>query len=509
MLKKALLICILMSIFISYADAKDRDSSIGQIVVYLKGFYKPSLDITFNLTAMNLVAKNGEIIEIMNTPLKINSMAVAGNQILIAEKLLPTGKYKKIQFIIKEAEIKRQKEISNLALPSIIEVDVDITIRENKCSSLFLEWNPDASFIEGYFFKPFFTVRYETPQLSTTAIYVTNEESNNITVIDRHLDEVVATIMVGKNPRGIATSLSKEHVRVYVANAGSNSISVINPLINDVENEIPLKFGAKPEAITVSSAFYGKELIFVANYGSNTVSIFDASTYQQIEEINVGNGPIAIAADPPVDIISQSKFLSFEEVNLWKDYRKRYLNVYVANKNSKNVSILKFDILRNKVQEVINIEVGWSPVAFFLDYHRGKLYVANYDSDELSVIDILEIIKGNKASIKSITNIGVSISGVVSDDEFDRIYLLKNSEVLVIKPLSEISGLTKTIHALTIESVKVGKSPSSLIIDPEGRKLYVVNRDSNSVSVIDKTTRKQIKIIPVCKKPYYIAIFPF
>ena len=509
MLKKVLLICILIFAFISHAEAQNIESSNGQIVVYLKGFYKTSLDITFDLAAVNIVAENGTVREIMNTPLKINSIAIAGNQILITEKFLPAGKYKKIQLIVKEAIIKRQKEISNLVLPPIIEVDVDIAIRKNKCSSLFLEWEPDASFIEGYLFKPFFIIKYETPQLSTTAIYVTNEESNNVTAIDRDLDEVVATIMVGKNPRGIATSLSKEHIRVYVANAGSDSISVINPLTNDVENEIPLRFGTQPEAIAVSEGSYGKEFIFVANYGFNTVSIFDASTYQQIEEINVGNGPFAIVADPPVDIIQQSKSLTFEEVNLWKDYRKRYLNVYVANKNSKNISILRMDIMRNKIQEVITIEVGWTPIAISIDYNRGKLYVANYGSDELSVIDILEIIKGNKKPVKSITNVGVSIRGVVPDNEFDRIYLLQNSEVVIIRPFSEISNLAKTIYALILGKIKVGNSPNSLIIEPEGRKLYVVNKDSDSVSVIDKTTRKQIKIIPVCKKPYNITMFPF
>jgi YVTN family beta-propeller protein len=46
-------------------------------------------------------------------------------------------------------------------------------------------------------------------------------------------------------------------------------------------------------------------------------------------------------------------------------------------------------------------------------------------------------------------------------------------------------------------------------MDPEGRKLYVVNRGSDNVSVVDKTTRAEVQVMPVGKKPYGVAMFPF
>jgi YVTN family beta-propeller protein len=55
----------------------------------------------------------------------------------------------------------------------------------------------------------------------------------------------------------------------------------------------------------------------------------------------------------------------------------------------------------------------------------------------------------------------------------------------------------------------VGTTPRSLMLDPEARKLYIVNRGSHNVSVIDKTSRKEEKVIPVGKKPYGIAMIPF
>jgi YVTN family beta-propeller protein len=46
-------------------------------------------------------------------------------------------------------------------------------------------------------------------------------------------------------------------------------------------------------------------------------------------------------------------------------------------------------------------------------------------------------------------------------------------------------------------------------MDPEGRKIYVVNRGSDTVSEIDKTSRREERTFPVGKKPYGIAMFSY
>ncbi len=50
-------------------------------------------------------------------------------------------------------------------------------------------------------------------------VYVSNEDSRNITVIDAATDSVVATIEVGTRPRGI--KVSPDGKTVYVALSGS------------------------------------------------------------------------------------------------------------------------------------------------------------------------------------------------------------------------------------------------------------------------------------------------
>jgi YVTN family beta-propeller protein len=488
-------------------------TSNGQVTIFLKGPDKTSMDITFDLLTVNIMAEDGTYREMMNTPLNINSIAVTGRQILLGEKTLPEGRYKKLQLLVKQASIRRKDKTASLALPpEEIAIGIDITVNKNQNTSLFLNWNASASVVDGYMFSPVFSVKGQVPELSSLLIYVTNEGSNNVSVINRQSGDVVATIMVGKKPKGIATSLGREHQRVYVANSGSNSISVIDPTVNKVELEIPMRFGREPEGIAVVRISPEKELIFVTNYGSNNVSVVDASTYQEIEKIKVGEGPVAVAVDPPVETLSGTRFLSFDDINFLRGYREKFLNVYTVNKNSKDVSMVRFNTLSNRSEEVINVGVEWGPVALEVNYQRGKVFVANYGFDKLSVIDILQIVKGNKTgAVSAISNIGTSVIGVVSDPDFDRIYLLKDitSEIMIIRPFSEAFSTMRTTMAPIIGTIVVGNSPRALILDPEGRKIYVVNRGSETVSVIDKTTAREEQVIPVGKKPYGIAMFPF
>jgi len=512
--------CLLFTILVACASVTGQGESSepfygqndGQITIFLNGPDQTSLDITFDLSSVNIMAEGGSYREIMNSPLNINSLKLMGRQILLTEKALPEGRYEKLKFIIKEAIIKRKDRVANLALPPEgIEIPVSITVTKNQNTSVFLKWDADASIVEGYQFNPLFVIKSQRPELSTLLVYVTNEDSRNVSVINRQTDEVVSTVMVGKKPKGIATGLRRQHLRIYVANSGSNSVSVIDPTTNKVETEIPIRFGTEPEGIAVATVSPEKEFIFVTNYGSNTVSVIDALTYQEMEKVNVGNGPIAVAADPPIETLFGATFLSFEDLNVLRGYREKFFNVYVANKNSKEVTVLKFDISRSRIIDIMNINVEWNPIALNVDFQRGKVYVANYGFDNLSVINILEIIKGNRTgAVSAISRVGRSNTGVVADPSLERMYLLKESpgEVMIIRPSLEDQSPIKTITPI-IGTVPVGSSPRSLMLDPEARKLYVVNRGSNNVSVIDKTTRKEEKVIPVGKKPYGITMIPY
>jgi YVTN family beta-propeller protein len=79
-------------------------------------------------------------------------------------------------------------------------------------------------------------------------VYVGNQNSNDVSVIDTATNTVVATIPVGSFPAGIA--VTPDGSKVYVANnVGSNTVSVIDTATNTVSATIPV--GSNPIAFGI------------------------------------------------------------------------------------------------------------------------------------------------------------------------------------------------------------------------------------------------------------------
>src|SRR2546425_10943681 len=98
-------------------------------------------------------------------------------------------------------------------------------------------------------------------------VYVANEGSNNVSVIDR--TTVVATIPVGDYRHGPAYDSGHEYV--YVANYVSGTVSVISGTA--VVATVPV--GTYPSAAVYDS---GNGYLYVANGGSNNVSVISTVT---------------------------------------------------------------------------------------------------------------------------------------------------------------------------------------------------------------------------------------
>jgi YVTN family beta-propeller protein len=92
--------------------------------------------------------------------------------------------------------------------------------------------------------------------------YITNEHSNNVSVIDTATNTVIATIPVGPSPVGVA--VTPDGSKVYVANFSSNTVSVIDTATNTVIATIAV--GSQPIAFGV---FIQSALRFAGVPGSN------------------------------------------------------------------------------------------------------------------------------------------------------------------------------------------------------------------------------------------------
>jgi YVTN family beta-propeller protein len=487
------------------------DQYRGQFTLIFNGPSTVTYDITFEISYLFLVREDGFSVNLLESPVKINSLKVKGRQLILAERSVPSGKYTLLRVGLKEAKIKVKGRETHLALKTEeANMRIDIDVYDNQNTTLFLNWFSDASYREGYLFEPRFEFRKVLPEVARALLFVTNEGSDNVTVVNRYTGKIIGTVKVGDRPSGIATGLLKTNRRVYVVNSGSNTLSIIDPYNYTVEAEVPIVFGSGPVDVAVAKTSPFRELVIVANYNTDTVSFIDPVRRMETESVRVGSGPISIAVDPPEENIIDSPFLNAQELSIVRDYMHNFLNIYVANRNSNDVSVIRINRVRAKVESVFNIDVGWEPVRLYMDIRRLRLLVANYGSDRISVINVVELMKGNvSGAVTTIKNIGTSVVDVIADPNLDRLYLLREfpPEILVLRTFPVFTYQQASDVFPEVERLLLSGTPSDFLLDPETQILYVVNQQHRRLEIIDKTSLVNKGSTPLGNRPVRMALF--
>jgi len=119
-----------------------------------------------------------------------------------------------------------------------------------------------------------------------------------------------------------------------------------------------------------------------------------------------------------------------------------------------------------------------APVAVAVNASTNTIYVANSQSNNLTVID------GAIGSVTATIPVGTSPSGVAVDSLTKFIYVANagNSETGDPGNITVIDGAT---NATTTLRDSEGVSPSAVAVNSVTNKIYVANSGSNNVTVID------------------------
>ena len=280
-----------------------------------------------------------------------------------------------------------------------------------------------------------------------------------------------ATTAVGSSPSGVAVSSAPNDPRMYVANTGSGTVSVINTATgqridaNPSITSMDIAVGSSPSVLAVSAD--GKRL-YVANTGSGTVSVINTDTYKRIDaNPSIASMDIAVGSSPSALAVSADG--------------KR---LYVANRGSNTVSVI--DTATYKVIDTNptasgtnSISVGSSPSALALN--GTQLYVANRGSNTVSVIDTTTY------SVTNTITVGSQPSSVALGAD-NRLYVVNTGSgtVSVINTANNLR-IDADPASPTSMDIRVGSSPSSVVFSPNGALAYVAN-GGDTISVIDTKT---------------------
>jgi YVTN family beta-propeller protein len=438
----------------------------GRLVLYLNGPPSAPLPISFDLASIEAVTEEGARLPVRPSPIKIDSLEVVGRQILLAEAFLPAGRYRTMALGVARTRARQEGRWQDLSTPADgFTVDAAFEIRAGEPTVLFMTWDADRSIEADTAFRATFGFEGRGREPRTVLGFVTNEGSDTVSVIDRSVDRVVDVLGAGRGPRGVA--VTADTTRAFVVNQASQTLTVIDVPNGRVFHTTNLEGGSAPSDIAITAD--GRAL-YVTNTAIGSVTAIDARSFQTLRTIPVGLRPSAVTAVP-----------------------SRRL-VVVANGGSNTLSVIDASDPFNP-RLLATTPVDFQPAHLAADAAGALLFVPHLGSPRLAVVSLSSL-----RTVKSVT-VGVA-SAALPDGEGS------TGRVFVARVREGRVSLYDTALGADLGSTPVGDEPRYLALDPDREKLYVVDRGSDTVTVVDRFSRRVRGTIHVGKRPYAIALVP-
>jgi YVTN family beta-propeller protein len=312
-------------------------------------------------------------------------------------------------------------------------------------------------------------------------LFVTNEVSGDISVIDVAAQKVITTIPVGKRPRGIR--VSPDGSTLYVALSGS---PIAGPGVDESKLPPPdkradgigvvsvadhrllriVKAGSDPEQTAVSQD--GMRL-FVANEDVGEASVVAVDDGHVVASLKVGGEPEGVEMRP------DGKF------------------VYVTSEEEGHVAVIDTEAL--KVLKTLDVGPRPRSTAFLPDSSRA--YVSSENGGAIAVIDSMKhtVLQTIKLTGEVVRPMGVVAS---PDGKFVFVTTGRGKNVIIIE----------TATNKQIASIEVGERPWGIAVSADGNTVFTANGPSNDVSIVDVASRTVKGKVTVGDRPWGIVFVP-
>jgi YVTN family beta-propeller protein len=318
------------------------------------------------------------------------------------------------------------------------------------------------------------------PPTPTYRLYISDETSGDVTVVDEPSHAVVSTVKLGKRPRGMQATADGR--QLFVALSGSpiagpgvdedklpppdkaaDGIGVFNTASLQIARVI--KGVNNPEQLGLSSN--GK--LYAADEDAGALTTLSPDNGAGLSTLVVGKEPEGLAVSP------DGKF------------------VYVTAESDDTLVIV--DAASGKIAKRLSMAKRPRGIAFSPDGTRA--YVTAETGASISAIDTVtqEVIK-----TAAVPGAGAKPMGVVVSPDNKRIYVTTGR-----------GGGLVAFDAVTLAaqmSVAVGQRPWGVAISPDGKFVYTANGQSNDVSVVETTGMTVVTKIKAGGRPWGVVVAP-
>lgn len=298
-------------------------------------------------------------------------------------------------------------------------------------------------------------------------IYVSNEKSNSVSVVDGAKLQVVATIKVGRRPRGI--TFNQDMTRIYVCLGDDNRIDVIDVATNKVVGRLPS--GPDPELFVLEPK---GRLLYVANEDDNMVSVVDTEAKKIVGEIQVGVEPEGMGISPDGTILVNT---------------------------SETTNMAHFiDTASHRITD--NVLVDARPRVAHFTADGRYVWVSSEIGGTVSVIDVAtrKIARKIEFAVQGVPREAIQPVGIQITKDGRRAFV-------ALGPANRVAEVDVDSYEIRRYHL-VGQRVWNLALSPDETRLYTTNGVSNDMSVLDMERGRVVKSVAVGGAPWGVIVKP-
>ena len=310
--------------------------------------------------------------------------------------------------------------------------------------------------------------------LAGDILYVTNNDTDIVSVIDAEKGVVVREVNVGTEPCDIVIDPKGDTIAVSHGGTVGDVWFIDRQTLKPVSKVLLAKDDRKTEFFSIAFSRDSKKL-YAANQFSGFLFVIDVQKALIVKKLDLKHG----------------KAFRLESAVLSPDGALLYLPNGAGDlPNGAGGEIFVVDAKRDEALEPIAFEGNAAAIAFSPDGNR--LYVANGFGPSLDVMDMK-----TGAVIKRIPVGNIPLGVAVSKD---------GSSVFVSNKLSyDISVIDAALLKKTA-TIPVGMYPIGIAVSDDGKRVYVCNYNEKTVSIIDAASAKEILRVATDLTPLKIAV---
>jgi YVTN family beta-propeller protein len=310
-----------------------------------------------------------------------------------------------------------------------------------------------------------------TGSASTVRIVQTNSAGDNISLIDPVTNKVVAEITGIEVNHGAA--VAPDGSRFFFSNEADHTLDVVSGKTLEVTKKIALS--GRPNNIAISRD--GRHVYVAIVSGGGAVDVIDAVSLARVKSIPTRGGVHNTFVTPD---------------------GKHVIAGSIVGKN--------LTVIDGKTEEPLwslDFDAGVRPMAFEKkpDGSTGRLFVQLSNFHGFAVVDFETHRETGRIALPEVPAAQRHTEGLQGSPSHG-IGVAPDGKTLWVNSKMNSHVYAYSLPDLTLlGGVHVGDHPDWLTFTPDSKSVYVANAGSNSVSVVDVTSRKEVMRIPVGQVP--------